>query len=386
MNHIHASQNPAKPSNQPLSEWLILFHIPGLGPQRLLKLLDTLATSTAILEADQRTLARIVPERLALRIAKAPKDPLIAAAVENDLQWLAASPQHHILPLTDSRYPPLLKAIASPPPLLFVNGDIALLNQRQIAMVGSRQPTPQGLVCAHRLASDLAQAGYVVTSGLAIGIDGAAHDGALNSPDGRTIAVLASGVDNIYPQRHERLAECIAERGALVSEFALGTPPRAGHFPRRNRIISGLSLGTLVVEAAQASGTLVTARYALEQGREVFAVPGSINNPLAQGCHALIRDGAILVESAAQLLAEFEGIKASLWPLEHIRQGSSNETTVDCPDQQKVLAAMGFEACHHDELLLATGFSSDKLAGLLLVMELEGVVHKSPQGIMRLCR
>ncbi len=384
--HADVRHSPQAQSHQPLYEWLMLFHIPGLGPKRLLTLLDALSSSTAIFAADPRTLATIVPERLAHRIAKAHSDPLIAASIERDLQWLEASSRHHIVPLTDSRYPPLLRAIDCPPPLLFVDGDVTLLNQRQIAVVGSRQPTPQGLASAQRFGGDLANAEYVVTSGLAIGIDGAAHSGALSVPTGRTVAALASGVDNIYPQRHNRLAADIAEQGALVSEFALGTPPRAGHFPRRNRIISGLSLGTLVVEAAVASGSLVTARYALEQGREVFAMPGSVNNPLAQGCHALIRDGAVLVENTEQLLFELEGINTALWPLEQIRRGEETKMSVACPDQQKVLAALGFEACHHDELMLATGFSSDKLAGLLLVMELEGIIHNSPQGIMRLCR
>ena len=199
--------------------------------------------------------------------------------------------------------------------------------------------------------------------------------------------MLASGLDNIYPQRHQSLAREITAKGALVSEFSLGTPPRAGHFPRRNRIISGLSLGTLVVEAAVASGSLITAHCALEQGREVFAMPGSVHNPNAQGCHSLIRDGARLVENAAQLLEELEGINSTIRSLDDIRQGDGCRSggLPECPDQQKVLAALGYEACLYDELVLATGFNSQELAQLLLIMEFEGWIRNSPQGIVRLC-
>lgn len=381
------SKKPANNGQEPLlDEWLTLFHIPGLGTMRLLSLMDAFGTPTKVLGSTASELANVVPDRLARRISKAQADPLVQAAVERDKEWVRDSWQNTIFTLTDVDYPPLLKAIASPPPLLYVRGDAELLHQRQLAVVGSRQPTPQGGASAQKLAADLAEAGYVVTSGLALGIDGFAHSGALQT-SGKTIAVLASGLDNIYPQRHQSLAQEITTKGALVSEFSLGTPPRAGHFPRRNRIISGLSLGTLVVEAAVASGSLITAHCALEQGREVFAMPGSVHNPNAQGCHALIRDGARLVENAAQLLEELEGINSTIRSLDDIRQGDSCRSggLPECPDQQKVLAALGYEACLYDELVLATGFNSQELAQLLLIMEFEGWIRNSPQGIVRLC-
>ena len=381
------SKKPANTGQEPLlEEWLTLFHIPGLGAMRLLSLMDVFGTPTEVLGSTSSELSNVVPDRLARRITKAHADPLVQAAVERDKEWVRDSWQNTIFTLTDVDYPPLLKAIASPPPLLYVQGDAELLHQRQLAVVGSRQPTPQGGASAQKLAADLAEAGYVVTSGLALGIDGFAHSGALQA-SGKTIAVLASGLDNIYPQRHQFLAQEITARGALVSEFSLGTPPRAGHFPRRNRIISGLSLGTLVVEAAVASGSLITAHCALEQGREVFAMPGSVHNPIAQGCHALIRDGARLVENAAQLLEELEGINSTIRSLDDIRQGDNCRSggVPECPDQQKVLAALGYEACLYDELVLATGFNSQELAQLLLIMEFEGWIRNSPQGIVRLC-
>ena len=242
----------------------------------------------------------------------------------------------------------------------------------------------------------MAEAGIVITSGLARGIDGAVHQGALkgagqnnrnNDNKGSTVAVLAGGVDVVYPQRHISLAEDIAGHGALVSEFALGTQPKAGHFPRRNRIISGLSLGVLVVEATVASGSLVTARCAIEQGRDVYAVPGSIKNSKTKGCHALIREGAGLVENAAQVLEELEGVIApARYILEAHELGTATEKTApQTPDQKQLLEIIGFDSCHHDELVARSGLPSQRVAELLLTMELDGIVSSGPEGVSRVC-
>ncbi len=227
------------------------------------------------------------------------------SAVEQDLRW-AEKPNCHLLTLTDPAYPALLRQTTTLPPVLFVHGNVTLLSTPQIAIVGSRYPSPEGLENARRFAYSFSAEGITVTSGLALGIDGAAHHGALQNT-GRTLAVMGHGLDHIYPMRHRALADRILEQGGgLVSEFPLGVKPVAAYFPQRNRIISGLSLGTLVVEAALRSGSLITARFALEQGREVFAIPGSVHSPLTKGCHALIRQGAKLVEVANDVLEELD--------------------------------------------------------------------------------
>ncbi|CAM3491993.1 DNA-processing protein DprA [Parendozoicomonas haliclonae] len=369
---------------QQLEPWLLLFHISGLGQARYHTLLKAFSSPESILSASLAELKPHVPERIAKRILSVRTDADVQACLQQDKQWLREE-HHHIVPLNSPTYPALLRAIHDPPVLLYLKGDPDILSARQVAVVGSRQPTLQASKTAEALASSLSACGVTVTSGLAIGVDGAAHRGAL-SGKGRTVAVMASGLDVIYPQRHTSLAgEIVNAGGVLVSEFALGTQPRSGHFPRRNRIISGLSVATLVVEAAVASGSLVTARFALEQGREVFAMPGSVNNPKARGCHALIRDGAILIENAEQLLDEIEGSNSTLHGLEQIRLSSQpfKDKQPECPEQGKVLEMLGYDSCQHDELVIATGFSSQKLSELLLVMELEGWVQSSPAGITR---
>ncbi|MGH8552168.1 MAG: DNA-processing protein DprA, partial [Methylococcales bacterium] len=230
------------------------------------------------------------------------------AAIDNDLEWLN-QPGHQAVTLDDPRYPSRLKEIAVPPPVLFVTGEVSLLSTPQLAIVGSRNPSPSGIDIARDFAANLCGSGLTITSGMALGIDGAAHEGCL-AAGGKTIAVLGTGPDRVYPARHKQLAWKIAERGCLVTEFPPGTRPKASNFPRRNRVISGLSLGVLVVEAAIESGSLITARLALEQGREVFAIPGFIHNPLARGCNALIKKGAKLVESVHDILEELHGFQA----------------------------------------------------------------------------
>jgi DNA processing protein len=282
-------------------------------------------------------------------------------------------------------YPPQLLAIPDPPQSLFVRGDPALLALPQLAIVGSRGPTPTGRETAFAFARRLANAGLAVTSGLAAGIDSAAHQGAL-AANGRTLAVCGTGLDRVYPRHNQSLAEDIAARGALVSEFPPGTPPLPHHFPRRNRLISGLSLGVLVVEARYRSGSLITARLAAEQGREVFALPGSIHNPLARGCHRLIRDGARLVESPEEVL---EGLQGDLFRA--LSSGALQPTgaarfsggPLDS-DSKILLNACGFEPVDADILVERTGFSAAAITSMLLMLELRGELESSAGG--KYCR
>ncbi|MGD8910288.1 MAG: DNA-processing protein DprA, partial [Chromatiales bacterium] len=259
--------------------WLLLSQAPGIGSRYFQRLLERFGRAADALQAPRNQLQAVGLPHRAIEALKQMREETIAPT----LDWLA-QPGHLILTLADSDYPELLRQIDDPPPVLYLIGNTELLHQPQLAVVGSRNPTPNGLGNAREFARTLASAGLCITSGLAIGIDGAAHEGALSN--GSTIAVLGTGPDRIYPASHHELAHRIADNGLLISEFAPGTPARAENFPRRNRIISGLSLGTLVVEAAAQSGSLITARLALEQGREVFAIPGSIHNPQARGCHA----------------------------------------------------------------------------------------------------
>ena len=344
------AQDPQDPDR--LRLWLALLHAPGLGPIRI---------GAAL--AGGADPARLVAEPPADWPASA-RDFLRrpeAAALDADLAW-AARPDRHILTLEHPAYPRLLAEIPDPPPLLFVQGDPAVLGRLQLALVGSRNPTAGGARTARDFAAFLARAGLVITSGLALGIDAAAHEGALAA--GRpTVAVTGTGLDRVYPARHHKLAHAIAEQGALVSEFPTGTPPRPEHFPRRNRIISGLSLGVLVVEAAVRSGSLITARLAAEQGREVFAIPGSIHNPLARGCHALIRQGAKLVETT--------------W-----RSSNSVDTappTLDA-DHLGLLESLGYDAVSVDELVRRSGLTAEAVSSMLLILELEGYVVPAPGG------
>lgn len=274
------------------------------------------------------------------------------------------------LPLTDHRYPALLREIHRPPPLLYVRGDITLLSLPQLAIVGSRRASSGGLASARAFAAELAAAGFAITSGLALGIDAAAHRGALDR--GRTIAVLATGVDVAYPRQHAALGDQIlAAGGSLVSEFPPGFAPRRESFPQRNRIISGLSLGVLVVEAAIKSGSLITARLAMEQGREVFAMPGSVHNPQAKGCHQLIREGAMLTETVADIAEQLGGLLA------YKAEEAGGETPpANLPDDElAVLEAMGFEPTDIDSLVAATGMGISGLTAVLVNLELQGLVE-----------
>jgi DNA processing protein len=306
------------------------------------------------------------------------------AGVESDLAWLE-QPDHHLLRIDEPAYPELLRSLDDPPPLLFVAGEPRLLGLPQLAVVGSRNPTRGGADNAREFARHLAAAGVPITSGLALGVDAAAHEGAL-AGGGVTIAVVGTGLDRVYPARHRALAHRIAEQGALVSEYPLGVGVRPENFPRRNRIISGLSLGTLVVEASLRSGSLITARLAMEQGREVFAIPGSIHNPLARGCHALIRQGAKLVETAADILEELPNTAPVLVPpLPASVQAGDERPRLDA-DYERVLAALGHDPTPFEVVLEHTRLTPAEVSSILLVLELEGHVAACAGGRYALIR
>lgn len=306
-------------NNDSLADWLAFSYIRKLGIRKKLRLLALLDSPTSILQADFKALRQLGISEEEYTQLRQPN----WRQVDKDLAWIEKN-AGGIITLADPYYPDLLKEIASPPLVLFIKGQAELLKTQQLAMVGSRHPTRQGLQITKAFANELASYGLTITSGLAQGIDSASHTGALET--GTTIAVMGAGLAHIYPARNKPLAEKIAQAGLLVSEFSPNTPPRATHFPQRNRIISGLSLGIIVVEAAQKSGSLITARTALEQGREVFAIPGSIYNPLSKGCHYLIGQGAKLVEKTQDVfeeLVEIQGVNSR-----ELLQKRINEETI----------------------------------------------------------
>jgi DNA processing protein len=354
--------------------WLLVSQAPGIGSRTFIKLLSHFETPEAILAASADQLRNAgLAQRSVEWLVRPDRN-----AIEASLEWLD-QPNHHLLTLTDQRYPSLLAEIQDPPPILFVHGDPLLLSQPQLAIVGSRNPTPSGIHNAREFSAYLAAAGLTIISGLAIGIDGAAHEGALEK--GSTVAVTGTGLDRVYPARHKALAYRILERGALVSEFPPGTQAKPENFPRRNRIISGLSVGTLVVEATLRSGSLITARLALEQGREVFAIPGSIHNPQARGCHRLIREGAKLVESAQDITEELASLLGSLATYEENPSIEHPLPQVDLdPDYAKLLEAMGFDPISVDELIERTGLTPNAVSSMLLLLELDGHVSSVPGG------
>lgn len=363
----------------PRRAWLQLLRTPGLGPVRACRLLEAFGSADHALAVSAAERERAgIPRAVAVALDNAHE------AIDQDLAWLDAAPNRHLITRDDSRYPDALREIASPPPALFLLGDPEVLTLPQLAVVGSRSPTPQGLEHAFDFAKSLASRGLTITSGLALGVDGQAHRGAL-AAGGLTIAVCGTGLDRVYPAAHRDLAHGIAEEGALISEWPPGTPPRAEHFPRRNRIISGLALGVLVVEAATESGSLITARDAMEQNREVFAIPGSIHNVLARGCHRLIRDGATLVETAEDVLAPLAG--RVNWTPGATRSGgeeSRSGSEYDA-DYKGLLAAMGDAPASLDQLVDRTGLTVEAVSSMLLVLELDGVIAPSSGGLfMRL--
>ncbi|MFW2372403.1 MAG: DNA-processing protein DprA [Gammaproteobacteria bacterium] len=347
----------------------LALHRSNLPPDTLYKLLDHFGSAAAILNASPSQLEIHPLSAEAILRIKQPD----THGVKRDRLW-AEHQDHWIIGLDDPAYPEQLKNISQPPYLLYGIGDTDYLQRPQLAMVGSRTPTAAGRKIAEEFARHLSNNGLTITSGLARGIDGACHKGALEGLAGST-AVVANGLDTIYPAQHTQLAKHIAENGCLVSETPVGIAPHKGLFPKRNRIISGLSLGTLVVEAAKNSGSLITARQAMEQGRELFAIPGSIHNPLSRGCHSLIRQGAKLVETTEDILEELitlVNLASSRHTSGHIMQSAVNNTLE--PGYQKLLECMDFEPIAIDELVTRSNMSVAEIASMLLILELQGHV------------
>jgi DNA processing protein len=368
-----SSRIQTEPGVQDLAYWVALHRTPGVGPRAFGRLLERYGAPRAVFDAGDAELAQAGVGDRSLAYLRHPD----WRAVERALAWSEA-PNRHIVPLRHASYPALLAEIVDPPPLLYVRGDVTVLARPQLAMVGSRNPSPSGGENAYRFARSLTQAGLTITSGLAVGIDGASHRGAL-AGNGATIAVAGTGVDRVYPACHADLAEQITRRGAIISELPLEAAPAARNFPRRNRIISGLCLGVLVVEAARHSGSLITARLAAEQGREVFAIPGSIHNPLSRGCHALLREGAKLVETAQDILEELLGFRENAVPEETDRSGNDRERLpVEC---QSLLDQMGFDPVPVDELVERCGLTAETVSSMLLVLELQGHVSSMAGGL-----
>lgn len=343
---------------------LRLHSLPELGPRRYRRLLQAFASASAALSAPASAWRAL---GLPAASAEARRSTEVRERAAMALAWLE-QPGQQLLCRDEPDYPALLAELDDAPPLLFVAGDPGLLERPQLAMVGSRRASQPGLDTACSFARHLAGGGFVITSGLALGIDGAAHQGALDA-GGKTVAVLGTGLQRIYPARHKSLAATIvAQGGALVSELPLDCPPQAGNFPRRNRIISGLSLGVLVVEASPSSGSLITARLAAEQGRDVYAIPGSIHHPGARGCHQLIRDGAILVESVEHILEALRGWQA-LAP-------APGPAAVDNPEtaMHPLLALLHAAPQSSEALALATGWPLATVLAALTELELDGAV------------
>jgi len=355
-----------------IADWLRLDQASGVGCRSAHALLAVFGTPGAILRAGPALLGAHVSAAQAHALC-APITPQLAGLIETTLAWLA-QPGHHLITFHDPHYPPALAAIPDPPLLLYVAGRTALLAQPLVAVVGSRNASVQGKLDAESFAAALSGAGLCVVSGLALGIDTAAHEGALRGI-GATIAVVGTGLDRVYPARNRALAHRIAEHGCLVSEYALGTPPLAANFPRRNRIISGLAAGVLVVEAAAQSGSLITAQMAAEQGREVFALPGSIHSALTKGCHRLIREGAQLVETVDEVLAAM-----CVSPLVRLPRAKSDLPADDCEQDPALLGAMGHEPVTLDALLIRLDLDASALGARLLALELAGFVTHLPGG------
>jgi len=355
------------PLDDELTAWLRLTLVPGLTSERVRRLLSAFGGPQAALSASVAALSRHVPESVAAQI----KRGIGNEAVDTVAAWLE-EPANRIITLADSDYPQQLLQVPDPPPLLYVKGKRELLRRPALAIVGSRNATAQGAANAEGFARILSESGLTIVSGLALGIDAAAHRGALAGP-GSTIAVLGTGADIVYPARNRALARELAEAGLLVSEFPLGTRPLAGNFPRRNRLISGLALGCLVVEAAAASGSLITARLANEQGREVFAIPGSIHSPLAKGCHALIKQGAKLVESARDVLEEL-GL-----PVHALSAPAADNPPIGARER-RFLDALGEEPCDRDTLAARSGLTAAEISVLLTKLELDGTIAALPGG------
>lgn len=378
--------HPAPALDPERSAWLRLTLTPGLGPATARRLLAVYGLPDAIFAASVATLTPHAGEALARELAS-PASPTQREAMQATARWLASSPSNHLLTLADHLYPAGLLAMSDPPPVLYAIGRIDLLAWPGLAIVGSRSATRQGEATAEAFAAGLARAGLAIVSGLALGIDAAAHRGALDAAGG-TIAVVGTGADVVYPATNRALTTRIRAHGLVLSELPLGTPAIAFNFPRRNRVIAGLARGVLVVEAALRSGSLITARLAAEQGREVFAIPGSIHSPVAKGCHRLIREGAKLVESVQDILEELRIAPAVAAGIPPDTTGSAapatdptNESSPAeprAPAQQTLLDALGHDPASLDALAERTGRPAGELSALLLELELTQDVERLP--------
>ncbi len=375
---------------------LTLYHTHGIGPRLYKKLKNHFGSDAAIIASSQTQRQAI---NLSDGLIESLNNPDMAA-IARDHEWLE-EPNNFIIDQTSLLYPVLLKEIHDPPILLYIRGNPDCLSDFQIAIVGSRNPTANGKQCAFEFAHSLGSGGFTITSGLALGIDGAAHEGAL-AAKARTVAVTGTGLDRVYPAAHRDLAHLIAEQGALISEFPLGSPPEAHHFPRRNRIISALCTGCLVVEGALKSGSLITAKHAMEQGREVFAIPGSIHNPLAKGCHHIIREGAKLVENEQDIVDELKSLLAAqlelnsrpgtkqpspVRPLAATVSNDIKNTNNSTPgkrnldkETQDLLVSIAFDPVTADTLCTRSGHNIERVSSMLLILELEGYIHSQAGG------
>ena len=342
------------------SQWIALSSIHGIGSQTFCHLLKTFGNPSNIFEASYSQLKEVVTEQIASEITKGVDN----ATLSDALHWLSR-PNNHLVTLADAQYPQALLEISDPPPFLYAKGNLRLLSQPSIAIVGSRNASVQGEKNAEAFAQGLAEHGLCIVSGLALGIDGAAHRGALKAK-GATIAVVGTGLDIVYPAKHRDLAHQIVEHGLIISEFALGTPSKPQNFPKRNRIISGLSLGCLVVEANLQSGSQITARLSAEQGREVFAIPGSIHSPMSKGCHQLIKQGAKLVDSLQDIVEELDLTKQEL---------NIDDTNAESDQtNHAILTQMGYEPMTLENIVHLSGLTVSEVSSMLMLLELEGSI------------
>lgn len=369
------------PAPDDLASWLRLEQTAGVGPETARKLLIAFGLPENIFAAEFSALNQVIPDRIAHALL-APISATVSALIEQTQAW-AAQPGNHVFTLADADYPPALLEIPDPPILLYAKGRVDLLSRPSLAVVGSRNATTQGIVNAEKFSEALSLAGLSIVSGMALGIDTAAHRGGLlaiekTASAGSTIAVIGTGADLVYPARNRSLAHQIAEVGCILSEYPLGMPAIASNFPRRNRIISGLARGVLVVEAALQSGSLITARMAAEQGRDMFAIPGSIHSPLSKGCHQLIKQGAKLVESAQDILEELQYVSIAT-------STATNSTASAAPDPQAslLLHALGFDPVDADTLAARCQTDIATLNGQLLTLELNGMLEMLPGGLYR---
>lgn len=376
---------PAASQASALDVWLRLALTPGVGPVSASALLARFSTPDAIFSASHAALRSVVSDVLA-RALLAPVDGALAAAIDAALEW-QSQPGNHVLTRPDPAYPTLLRRIPDPPLLLYAKGRLDVLAGAALAVVGSRNATVQGRITATGFAEALSHAGVTVVSGLALGIDAAAHEGGLRGP-ASTVAVVGTGADRIYPRRNRDLAHRIASEGCVLSEYSLGTPAMAANFPRRNRLISGMSSGVLVVEAAAGSGSLITAEIANDQGRDVFAIPGSIHSPLSKGCHMLIKSGARMIETTGELLealARSPLVRACLPEPDSAPVPVADIAAVPAPDAElaALLAALGQGPVHGDTLAAMTTMPVGKLSAQLVALELDGQVERLPGGLFQ---